>query len=110
LKFCLFGDRHVFEKCEKSYKSIPGLKDHQARDHEMTRYTCAGADPAFQVRRGALKTIAPSEGRRENIWGISCETSRFYVKKLHKPHQKLGVNSGAPEELAVPVPLMAPVE
>jgi hypothetical protein len=57
LKFCLFVDRHVFEKCEKSYKSIPELKDYQVRDHEMTRYTCAGADPGFQVRRGALKTI-----------------------------------------------------
>ena len=22
--------------------------------------------------RGALKKIAPSEGRRENLWGISC--------------------------------------
>ena len=26
---------------------------------------------------GALKKIAPSGGRRENIWGISCEKSRF---------------------------------
>ena len=40
-----------------------------------------GADPGFQVRRGgALKQIAPSGGRRENIWGISCEKSRFYAK------------------------------
>ena len=32
-----------------------------------------GVDPGFQVRgRGALKKIAPSEGRRENLWGISC--------------------------------------
>jgi hypothetical protein len=30
---------------------------------------------------GALKNIAPSGGRRENFWGISCEKSRFYVKK-----------------------------
>jgi hypothetical protein len=27
---------------------------------------------------GALKKIAPSGGRRENFWGISCEKSRFY--------------------------------
>ncbi len=27
---------------------------------------------------GALKKIAPSGGRRENCWGISCEKSRFY--------------------------------
>ena len=41
----------------------------------------AGADPGFQVRGGALKKIAPSRGRRENCWGISCEKSRFYAKK-----------------------------
>ena len=40
-----------------------------------------GADPGFQVRGGggALKKIAPSRGRRENFWGISCEKSRFYA-------------------------------
>jgi hypothetical protein len=43
----------------------------------------AGADPGFQVRGGgALKKIAPSGGRRENIWGISCEKSRFYANKI----------------------------
>jgi hypothetical protein len=41
---------------------------------------CTGADPGFQVRGGALKKIAPSEGKRENFWGISCEKSRFYAK------------------------------
>ena len=40
-----------------------------------------GADPGFQVRGGALKKIAPSGGRRENCWGISCEKSRCYAKK-----------------------------
>ena len=42
----------------------------------------SGADPGFQVRRGALKKIAPSGGRREHFWGISCEKSRFYAKKI----------------------------
>jgi hypothetical protein len=32
---------------------------------------------------GALKKIAPSGGRRENFWDISCEKSRFYAKKLY---------------------------
>jgi hypothetical protein len=42
-----------------------------------------GADPGFQVRGGgALKNIAPSGGRRETFWGISCEKSRFYAKKI----------------------------
>jgi hypothetical protein len=43
----------------------------------------AGADPGFQVRGGVLKKIAPSGGRREKFWGISCEKSRFYAKKLY---------------------------
>jgi hypothetical protein len=43
----------------------------------------AGADPGFQVRGGALKKIAASGGRREKFWGISCEKSRFYAKKLY---------------------------
>ena len=44
----------------------------------------AGADPGFQVRGGgALKKNAPSGGRRENVWGISCEKSRFYAKKSY---------------------------
>jgi hypothetical protein len=69
----------------------------------------SGADPGFQVRGGALKKIVPSRGRheifgvfrvknhdftpknhiffncrgrRENFWGISCEKSRFYAKKM----------------------------
>ena len=46
----------------------------------------SGADPGIQVRgEGALKKIAPSGGRRENCWGISCEKSRFYAKKSFFP-------------------------
>ena len=36
----------------------------------------------FKVGGGALKKIAPSGGMRENFWGISCEKSRFYAKKI----------------------------
>ena len=43
----------------------------------------SGADPGFQVRGVALKKIAPSGGRSEHFWGISCEKSRFYAKKLY---------------------------
>ena len=42
----------------------------------------AGADPGFQVRGAHLKKIAPSGRRCENCWGISCEKSRFYDKKI----------------------------
>jgi hypothetical protein len=37
----------------------------------------------FMLGGGALKKIAPSGGRRENCWGISCEKSRFYAKKSY---------------------------
>ena len=37
----------------------------------------------FKLGGGALKKIAPSGGRRENFWGISCEKSRFYTKKSY---------------------------
>ena len=40
----------------------------------------SGAHPGFPVRGKHLKKIAPSGGRRENVWGISCEKSRFYAK------------------------------
>ena len=40
-----------------------------------------GTDPGFEVRGSALKKIAPTGVRCENIWGISCEKSRFYAKK-----------------------------
>ena len=36
----------------------------------------------FKLGRDALKKIAPSEGKRVNFWGISCEKSRFYAKKI----------------------------
>ena len=47
-------------------------------------YTCTttGADPGFQVREGALKKIAQRGRRCEKFWGISCEKSRFYDKKI----------------------------
>ena len=49
----------------------------------MVLYYISGADPGFQVRRGALKKIAPSGGRGENFWGISYAKSRFYAKKSY---------------------------
>ena len=47
------------------------------------QYVLTGADRGFQIRGGGVvKKIAPSGGRRENIWGISCEKSRFYPQKI----------------------------
>ena len=48
---------------------------------ELFQGSLSGADPGFQVRGDVLKKIAPSGGRREHFWGISCENSRFYAKK-----------------------------
>ena len=47
------------------------------------KYHDTGEDPGFQVRGAHLKKIAPSGGRRENCWGISCEKSQFYTKKSY---------------------------
>ena len=61
----------------------------------------AGANPGFQVMGGALKKIAQSGGRRENIWGISCEKSRFYAKKIMFSNFR----EGAPPPLLLDPPL-----
>jgi hypothetical protein len=37
----------------------------------------------FQLGGGALKKNAPSGGRREHLWGVSYEKSRFYTKKSY---------------------------
>ena len=56
-------------KLNEKLKNIPGADP--------------GADPGFQVRGGgALKKIALSGGGCEHFWGISCEKSRFYAKKI----------------------------
>ena len=47
----------------------------------MCRYQ--GRIQDFKLGGGALKKIAPSGGRREHFWGISCEKSRFYAKKSY---------------------------
>jgi hypothetical protein len=41
----------------------------------------SGADPGFQVRGVAcLNKIAPSGGRRENIWGINFQSGQAEVE------------------------------
>jgi hypothetical protein len=37
----------------------------------------------FKLGGGKPKRIALSGGRCENVWGISCEKSRFYAKKSY---------------------------
>ena len=53
------------------------------RKTDLIERYISGADPGFQVRGCALKNIAPNGGRRENVWGLSCEKSRFYAKKSY---------------------------
>ena len=60
----------------------------------MIKLYTSGADPDFQVRGGALKKIAPSGGRRENLLGISCEKSRFYAKKSYFSNFRGGGGGG----------------
>jgi hypothetical protein len=42
-------------------------------------YVCKGGS-RISSYGGALKQIAPSGERRENLWGISCDKSRFSPK------------------------------
>jgi hypothetical protein len=50
----------------------------------------------FKLGGGSeLKNIAPNGGRRENVWGISCEKSRFYAK-IFIFFPILGGRGGAP--------------
>jgi hypothetical protein len=51
--------------------------------HAEINITVQGRIQDFKLGGGALKKIAPSRGRREHFWGISCEKSRFYAKKNH---------------------------
>jgi hypothetical protein len=53
--------------------------------HKYGQYNSSdqGRIQDFKLEGGALKKIAPSGGRRENCWGISCEKSRFYAKKYN---------------------------
>jgi hypothetical protein len=45
--------------------------------------TFQGRIQDFKLRGAHLNKIAPSGGRRENFWSISCEKSRFYAKKSY---------------------------
>ena len=82
--YCYFGLKFIDSTCcEVIFK-----QRYNDNDIMTTNKLPAGADPGFQVRGGgggggALKKIAPSRGRRENFWGISCEKSRFYAKKSY---------------------------
>jgi hypothetical protein len=69
---------HSCGYCQQTFANKSQLMEH----HRLNKHHNTGADPGFQVRGGALKKIAPIGGRRETFWGISCEKSRFYAKKI----------------------------
>ena len=48
----------------------------------------------FKLGGGALKKIAPSRGRRELFWGISCEKPRFDAKKSYFSNIRGGGGGG----------------
>ena len=54
----------------------------------------------FKSGEGTLKKIAPSGGRHEKFWGISCEKSRFYTKKSYFFQFKGGGGGAPPPESA----------
>ena len=57
----------------------------------------------FKLGGGALKKIAPSGGRREKIWRILCEKSRFYAKENHIFSNFRGEGGAPPPPGSAPV-------
>ena len=61
----------------------------------LFRVPVQGRIQDFKLGGAHLKKIAPSGGRREHFWGISCEKSRFYAKNSYF-FPILGGGGGAP--------------
>ena len=72
----------VEENCthDHSYVKNTSVTQIPVIDHSKARQ---GRIQDFKLGGGGLKKIAPSGGTRENLWGISCEKSRFYTKKSY---------------------------
>ena len=58
------------------------LRQWQWKTIERNISSLQGRIQDFKLGGGTLKKIAQSGGRREHFWGISCEKSRFYAKKI----------------------------
>ena len=86
-----------FERTMLVVIETDGIGRYKSNYHTITtttaphnkRFNSISIDVHFQVwiqdfksGGGALKKFAPIGDRRENIWGISCEKSRFYAKKI----------------------------
>ena len=85
-EICMYEEAMQSKQYENdTHVNVPpftGIMNIQCTVKDIPLYTpFTVADPGFQVRGGTLKKIAPSRGRCENVWGISCEKSRFYAKK-----------------------------
>jgi hypothetical protein len=69
----LIFNEMMMRSAELDLYSASSLKQQSMGRHQ-------GRIQDFVLGGVVLKKIAPSGGRRENIWGISCEKSRFYAK------------------------------
>ena len=83
--------------------TIPEIYMNRKQNEKQTYHTVQGRIQDKKLG-GALKIIAPSGAKRENIWGISYGKSRFYAKKSYI-FQFLG-GGGAP---GAPAPAMGTV-
>jgi hypothetical protein len=64
-------------------KSRNKRKDFRFGKNRVIMYSSCRGRSRISGWGGGLKKIAPSRGRPENIWGISCEKSQFYAKKSY---------------------------
>jgi hypothetical protein len=69
---------------DKTNLTSPLFIEVSVSSQESERWcVCVLAGEGIQAGAAQLKKIAPSGERRENVWGISCEKSWFYVKKSY---------------------------
>ena len=72
--------------------------------HNKINHIHQGRIQDFNLGGGAaLKKIAPSGGRCEHIWGISCEKSRFSPKKSYFFQFQGGARAGCASPLNPPL-------
>ena len=77
-------ERGTLQTCFFIMVSRSGFRYHELTVwHPPIKRASQGRIQDFKLGGDALKKIAPSGGRHEHFWGISCEKSRFYAKKSY---------------------------
>jgi hypothetical protein len=84
------------------FHNVPFTKDRGGSRGGRTRRAVKNHD--FTTKNHIFSNCG---GRRENIWSISCEKSRFYAKKNHIFSNFLGARAGCAPSLNHPLNQLA---